>query len=48
LAMTLSGIPFVSTQTVGGCRHCMASAWSLGRGVFGPARMRTDHTTMWP
>lgn len=48
LAMTLSDIPFVSTQAAGGA----GTAWHLlevsGVGAFGPAMMETGHITIWP
>ena len=48
LAMTLTGVPFVSTQAAGGA----GVAWHLlevsGVGAFGPASMKTGHITIWP
>ena len=48
LAMTLSDVPFVSTQAAGGA----GIAWHLlevsGVGAFGPAPMKTGHITIWP
>jgi len=48
LAMTLSDIPFVSTQAAGGA----GIAWHLlevsGVGAFGPAPMKTGHIKIWP
>ena len=48
LDMTLSDVPFVSTQAVGGA----GVAWHLlevsGVGAFGPAKMKTGRITIWP
>ena len=48
LAMTLSDVPFVSTQAAGGA----GVAWHLlevsGVGAFGPASMMTGRITIWP
>ena len=48
LAMTLSDIPFTSTQAAGGA----GVAWHLldvsGVGAFGPEKMKTGHITIWP
>ena len=48
LAMTLSDVPFVSTQAAGGA----GVAWHLlevsGVGAFGPAMMTTGRITIWP
>ena len=48
LAMTLTGVSFVSTQAAGGA----GVAWHLlevsGVGAFGPASMKTGHITIWP
>jgi hypothetical protein len=48
LAMTLTDVPFVSTQAAGGA----GIAWHLlevsGVGAFGPETMRTGHITIWP
>lgn len=48
LAMTLSDVPYVSTQTAGGA----GVAWHLlevpGVGSFGPATMKTGHISIWP
>jgi hypothetical protein len=48
LAMTLSDVPFVSTQAAGGA----GVAWHLlevsGVGTFGPEKMKTGHITIWP
>jgi hypothetical protein len=48
LAMTLSDVPFVSTQAAGGA----GVAWHLldvsGVGSFGPGKMKTGHITIWP
>jgi hypothetical protein len=46
--MTLSDVPFVSTQAAGGA----GVAWHLlevsGVGAFGPEKMKTGHITIWP
>jgi hypothetical protein len=48
LAMTLTNVPFVSTQAAGGA----GVAWHLlevsGVGAFGPEPMKTGHITIWP
>jgi hypothetical protein len=48
LAMTLTDVPFVSTQAAGGA----GVAWHLlevsGVGSFGPETMKTGHITIWP
>jgi hypothetical protein len=48
LAMTLSDVPFVSTQAAGGA----GVAWHLlevsGVGAFGPEKMKTGRITIWP
>lgn len=48
LAMTLSDMPFVSTQAAGGA----GVAWHLlevpGVGAFGPELMKTGHIMIWP
>jgi hypothetical protein len=48
LAMTLSDVPFVSTQAAGGA----GVAWHLlevpGVGSFGPATMKTGNIKIWP
>jgi hypothetical protein len=48
LAMTLSDVPFVSTQAAGGA----GVAWHLlevsGVGSFGPATMKTGRIKIWP
>jgi hypothetical protein len=48
LAVTLSDVPFVSTEAAGGA----GTAWHLlqvsGVGAFGPATMQTGHITIWP
>jgi len=48
LAMTLSDVPFTSTQAAGGA----GVAWHLlevsGVGAFGPEKMKTGHITIWP
>jgi len=48
LTMTLSDVPFVSTQASGGA----GVAWHLlevsGVGAFGPEKMKSGHITIWP
>ncbi len=48
LVMTLSDVPFVSTQAAGGA----GDAWHLlevsGVGAFGPAPMATGQISIWP
>jgi hypothetical protein len=48
LTMTLSDVPFVSTQAAGGA----GIAWHLlevsGVGAFGPETMKTGNITIWP
>jgi hypothetical protein len=48
LAMTLSDVPFRSTQAAGGA----GVAWHLlevtGVGAFGPETMQTGNITIWP
>ena len=48
LAMTLTDVPFVSTQAAGGA----GVAWHLlevsGVGAFGPETMKTGRITIWP
>jgi hypothetical protein len=48
LAMTLSDVPFTSTQAAGGA----GVAWHLlevsGVGAFGPETMKTGQITIWP
>ena len=48
LAVTLSDVPFVSTQAAGGA----GVAWHLlevsGVGAFGPEKMKTGRITIWP
>ena len=48
LAVTMSDVPFVSTQSAGGA----GVAWHLlevsGVGAFGPGPMKTGHITIWP
>jgi hypothetical protein len=48
LAMTLSDIPFVSTQAAGGA----GVAWHLlevsGVGAFGPETMKSGNIAIWP
>ena len=48
LAVTLTNVSFVSTQTAGGA----GVAWHLlevsGVGAFGPGPMKTGHITIWP
>src|SRR6266540_47472 len=48
LTMTLSDVPFVSTQAAGGA----GVAWHLlevsGVGAFGPEKMKSGQITIWP
>jgi hypothetical protein len=48
LNMTLTDVPFVSTQAAGGA----GVAWHLlevsGVGAFGPEKMKSGHITIWP
>jgi len=48
LAMTLTDVPFTSTQAAGGA----GVAWHLlqvsGVGAFGPEVMKSGHITIWP
>jgi hypothetical protein len=48
LAVTMSDVPFVSTQSAGGA----GVAWHLlevsGVGAFGPGTMKAGHITIWP
>jgi hypothetical protein len=48
LAVTMSDVPFESTQSAGGA----GVAWHLlevtGVGAFGPAPMKTGHIAIWP
>jgi hypothetical protein len=48
LTMTLTDVPFVSTQAAGGA----GVAWHLlevsGVGAFGPEKMKSGHITIWP
>jgi hypothetical protein len=47
-AVTLTGVPFISTQAAGGA----GVAWHLlqvsGVGDFGPGAMKSGHITIWP
>jgi hypothetical protein len=47
-AVTLTDVPFISTQAAGGA----GVAWHLldvpGIGTFGPGAMQTGHITIWP
>lgn len=47
-AVTLTDIPFISTQAAGGA----GVAWHLldvpGIGAFGPAKLKTGHISIWP
>jgi len=48
LTMTLTDVPFVSTQAAGGA----GVAWHLlevsGVGAFGPEKIKSGHITIWP
>jgi hypothetical protein len=48
LNVTISDVPFVSTQAAGGA----GVAWHLlevsGVGAFGPEKMKSGHITIWP
>jgi hypothetical protein len=48
LAMTLSNVPFVSTQTAGGAGVATHLLEVSGVGAFGPEKMKTGHITIWP
>jgi hypothetical protein len=48
LDMTLSNIPFVSTQAAGGAGVAWHRLDVSGVGVFGPGKMATGHITIWP
>jgi hypothetical protein len=48
LAMTLSDVPFVSTQAAGGAGVAWHRLDVSGVGVFGPGKMKTGHITIWP
>jgi hypothetical protein len=49
-AVTLTDVPFISTQAAGGA----GVAWHLlevslpGVGPFGPEKLKTGHITIWP
>jgi hypothetical protein len=48
LDMTLSNVPFVSTQAAGGAGVAWHRLDVSGVGVFGPGKMATGHITIWP
>jgi len=48
LDMTLSNVPFVSTQAAGGAGVAWHRLDVAGVGVFGPGKMATGHITIWP
>ena len=48
LDMTLSDIPFISTQAAGGAGVAWHRLDVSGVGVFGPETMATGHITIWP
>jgi hypothetical protein len=48
LDMTLSDIPFISTQAAGGAGVAWHRLDVSGVGVFGPEKMATGHITIWP
>jgi len=48
LDMTLSDMPFVSTQAAGGAGTAWHRLEVPGVGVFGPAQMKTGKITIWP
>jgi hypothetical protein len=48
LAMTLSGVPFTSTQVAGGAGIAWHRLDVSGVGTFGPAPMQSGHITIWP
>jgi len=48
LDMTLSDVPFVSTQAAGGAGVAWHRLDVSGVGVFGPEYMATGHITIWP
>jgi hypothetical protein len=48
LDMTLSNVPFTSTQAAGGAGVAWHRLDVSGVGVFGPEMMKTGHITIWP
>ena len=48
LDMTLSNVPFVSTQAAGGAGVAWHRLDVSGVGVFGPGKMATGHISIWP
>jgi len=48
LDMTLTGVPFTSTQTAGGAGVAWHRLDVSGVGTFGPALMKSGHITIWP
>jgi hypothetical protein len=48
LAMTLTDVPFMSTQAAGGAGVAWHRLDVSGVGVFGPGFMKTGHITIWP
>jgi hypothetical protein len=48
LAMTMSGVPFVSTQLAGGAGVAWHQLDVSGVGTFGPELMETGRITIWP
>lgn len=48
LDMTLSNVPFVSTQAAGGAGVAWHRLDVSGVGVFGPEKMAAGHITIWP
>jgi len=48
LTMTLTGVPFTSTQAAGGAGVAWHRLDVSGVGTFGPAAMKSGHITIWP
>jgi hypothetical protein len=48
LDVTMSDVPFVSTQTAGGAGVASHLLEVSGVGAFGPGKMKTGHITIWP
>src|SRR5438034_4410080 len=48
LDMTLSAVPFTSTQAAGGAGVAWHRLDVSGVGTFGPAEMASGHITIWP
>ena len=48
LDMTLSAVPFTSTQAAGGAGAAWHRLDVSGVGTFGPAEMASGHITIWP